>query len=432
MNLYKIITSVVLPVFTRSTRLPCQGRMTGRFGQGNGLNLPKIPKDRGIFDQFDGDPNFQNGRSDFGSMNDGFDFNNLPTKKPNPTACCGDLPYDSNKKGCCPVPDKNPVVYNLQHQDCCNNHIIDTKEQGCCDGISFNRNRQDCCKVENSNSSKITDALAYPGCRCDFTQWSEWSECTGFANGYQERFRDFSAISGFEGKACPKIPKKGGGDLVVRRDHDGEGNYLCVENQASQMQKKLFGSKFYKDLIILLDESTSIKDKNFEFAKDLVINIVKSLCGGVGENLNRVAVIRYSARVKPDINLLESTSTETVVQKVKNFKYKPIKDKKFSGSTWTASAMDYIYDNVLATESGWRRGVGPSVCNGIIIGDSCYFVSKNKGSWERSAEGCRLEGSLTSIRSCIQNCESENKEYFFNKITTNLCDSFLRQFRLES
>ena len=131
-----------------------------------------------------------------------------------------------------------------------------------------------------------------------------------------------------------------------------------------------------------------------------MVNIVKSLCGGIGPDLNRVAVIRYSARVKADINLLDSVSTESVVKNVESFKYQPIKDKKFSGSTWTASAMNYIYDEVLTPGQGWRRGVGPSVCNGMIIGDSCYFVSQNEGSWDRFDEACGMEISEKSIRSC--------------------------------
>ena len=238
-----LLTSIaILP--TESVKLPCQGRMTGRFGQG-GLPIGNGLLNRGIFDTTLGpgdDPNFQSGRGgDFTGM-----LLNLP-HKPSPTACCGDSPYDSSQKGCCPVPDKNPVVYNLAQQACCNNHIIDTKEQGCCSGTAFNKNRQDCCS--SNNKTELFDANNYPGCRCDFSEWTSWSECTGFANGYQERARDFIAKPGFEGKSCPKLPRKV--DLIARRDHDGDGRFSCVENQASEMQKKLFGSKYYKDLIIL-------------------------------------------------------------------------------------------------------------------------------------------------------------------------------------
>ena len=40
-----------------------------------------------------------------------------------------------------------------------------------------------------------------------------------------------------------------------------------------------------------------IQPDNFEHAKQLVNNIVKSLCGGVGRYSNRVSVVRFSADV---------------------------------------------------------------------------------------------------------------------------------------
>jgi len=162
---------------------------------------------------------------------------------------------------------------------------------------------------------------------------------------------------------------------------------------ANRAQREFESAKVYKDLVILLDESTSIKPANFEFAKNLVKNIVSSLCGGIGPDKNRVAVIRYSAEVKDDILLSNSQNMnkEQVLKTIDSFEYEPIRNSQFSGTTWTGTAMEYVFDNVLATEVGWRQGVGTIVCNGIVIGDSCYFLSEQTGMFGEGKAICESE-----------------------------------------
>ena len=71
--------------------------------------------------------------------------------------------------------------------------------------------------------------------------------------------------------------------------------------------------------------------------------------------------------------------------------------------------MDYVYNNVLATEVGWRRGVGPQVCNGVVIQDTCYFVTKMRTSWDNAAAACNEESRHRVIRRCTRiRCENEN------------------------
>ena len=326
----------------------------------------------------------------------------VPTaKKAHPTACCGELPYDSSHKGCCAVKNRaHPIVYNLNEQGCCGQRLINTIEEGCCNNNPYLVTRQDCCFDDIARpDGYVSDGNDFPGCRCEFDNWSEWSSCdAGFAGGFQVRNRNFTKkLPGFEDKECPPIPAstriQRKYPSFEKRDTDADGNPLCVQQMANRAQKEFESAKVYKDLVILLDESTSIKPANFEFAKNLVKNIVSSLCGGIGPDKNRVAVIRYSAEVKDDILLsnAQNMNKEQVLKTIDSFEYEPIRNSQFSGTTWTATAMEYVFDNVLATEVGWRQGVGTIVCNGIVIGDSCYFLSEQTGMFGEGKSICESE-----------------------------------------
>ena len=54
---------------------------------------------------------------------------------------------------------------------------------------------------------------------------------------------------------------------------------------------------YWLNLFFLVIYNIQFKADNFEYAKQLVNNIVKSLCGGVGRYSNRVSVVRFSADV---------------------------------------------------------------------------------------------------------------------------------------
>jgi len=350
-------------------------------------------------------------------------------EKANPTACCGPSPYDSSIKGCCNVQATRPAVFNLNSQGCCVNEengiskLFETSTNGCCSGNIYSKTTHDCCSDnENENGNdKITGIEEFPGCRCEFKSWSSWNTCEeNFGGGYQDRTRVFEPIPGREGSTCPEIPKKMVGMGYEMRDEDPEsGEDLCVGGVADSMYKnKILKSKYYKDLIILLDESTSIKENNFEYAKSLVSNIVKSLCGGIGPDKNRVAVVRYSASVKLDIQLTDSLSTEDVIETVSNFIYNPIENDAHSGTTWTASAMDYIYDEMLSTENGWRQGVGPAKCNGVVIGDSCFSISSSKVDWSEDSlnQACELEHEGSEPVTSFHETEFKALQHFVAEI----------------
>lgn len=298
-----------------------------------------------------------------------------PERKFHPNACCGTSPYDRDTKGCCKVTNRdNPVVFTKLYQGCCGEHIIDLAGQGCCHSKPHNLEEQDCC------DGQIQDAKIFPGCRCQFTEWNEWSSCAAtLGGGFQERNRDWLVKDGRPGSICPTPPRHPDYILRERRDGTPEGTaddlaVNCLQNTAMSLSNGLKHAGKYKDLVILLDESTSIKADNFEYAKQLVNNIVKSLCGGVGRYSNRVSVVRFSADVKIDIPFNEDMTTEDVTDMVSKFEYQPIQSDKHKGSTYTAAAMKEVYEKVVSKSNGWRMGTGPPICSGVIIDGTCYWI----------------------------------------------------------
>jgi len=301
-----------------------------------------------------------------------------------PNACCGAAPYDRDTKGCCKVVSRDaPVVFTKLYQGCCGGHIIEKSGQGCCKNRPFHLEEQDCC------DGQIEDATTFPGCRCEFTDWSSWSSCeASIGGGFQQRNRDWKVKDGKTGQMCPTRPRHPDYTLQERRDGSPDGQINCLQNTAMSLHAGLKEAGRYKDLVILLDESTSIKPDNFEHAKQLVSNIVKSLCGGVGRYSNRVAVVRFSADVKVDIPFDETMTTEDVVNAVNSFEYKPIESEKHKGSTYTAAAMKEVIEKVISKSDGWRQGSGPAVCSGVIIDGTCYWIPKNYVSASQMDDAC--------------------------------------------
>lgn len=325
-----------------------------------------------------------------------------------PNACCGTNPYDRETKGCCKVVSRDiPVVFTKMYQDCCGGHIIDKQGQGCCKNKPFNLESNDCCDGD------ITDASIFPGCRCEFTDWTEWGSCAAsLGGGFQERKRNWKVKDGMTGDMCPTRPRHPDYTLQERRDGSPDGQINCLQNTAMSLSNGLKNAGKYKDLIILLDESTSIKPDNFEHAKQLVNNIVKSLCGGVGRYSNRVSVVRFSADVKIDIPFNETMTTEDVVNQVSQFKYSPVESKNYKGSTYTAAAMKEVYEKVISKSNGWRMGSGPATCSGVIIDGTCYWIPKSYVSASQIDETCQagMNGGQPAV------LDTENKYFMVSKL----------------
>ncbi|ELU03731.1 hypothetical protein CAPTEDRAFT_107893, partial [Capitella teleta] len=120
------------------------------------------------------------------------------------------------------------------------------------------------------------------------------------------------------------------------------------------------------DLVLILDTSGSIKDKNpenstgnynWELLINFSINIVESL--NIGIDKTRLSVIRFSSRAEVIFHLDEYNNEREMIEVIRNLQY-------LSGSTNTSGALRVLREEVFNQDHGDR----PDVRNvGIIITD---------------------------------------------------------------
>lgn len=147
------------------------------------------------------------------------------------------------------------------------------------------------------------------------------------------------------GSPCTLIPIENIGTIFVNRDNN------------------------FRDIVILTDESTSITADNFEMIKSVMKNLVGSFCGGIKKETNHVSVLRYSAAVKVDVNLNRGSDQGKVFAAIDNMNYKPLKNKNYPGSTYTAQALEFVKNNILVADKGWRENLGGITTEILIITD---------------------------------------------------------------
>ena len=111
------------------------------------------------------------------------------------------------------------------------------------------------------------------------------------------------------------------GYWVDERSMDA-GGVPCTGEMGARFLDKIIGVRDpendkseveYRDLLILVDESTSIGADNFEIVKRTLALMVANLCGGVGLHKNRVGLMRFSSAVKPDLSFSEGIALNKVL-----------------------------------------------------------------------------------------------------------------------
>ena len=221
--------------------------------------------------------------------------------------CCNGNPYDLTTHSCC----GNIYLYQLNsNYQCCNGNLFDptppnnqiccdgevisnpndpTSPRGCCNDKPYNKNEFDCCEVQMASTNggfsnvifeNLTDINEFPGCRCEFKSWGEWNKCEdNFASSFQERSRVWRPKNNFNtaADACPIIPYKSRDSyLTERRTQFGDDwSDSCLFDSSYLLADQFFFQpKKYKDIVMVIDESTSIKTVNFE-----KVNICNSYYG---------------------------------------------------------------------------------------------------------------------------------------------------------
>ena len=126
--------------------------------------------------------------------------------------------------------------------------------------------------ITGHTESKTIDS----GCRCEFTDWSSWSSCeASIGGGFQQRNRDWKVKDGKTGQMCPTRPRHPDYTLQERRDGSPDGQINCLQNTAMSLHAGLKEAGRYKDLVILLDESTSIKVSYVKVYFASVLNFIR-------------------------------------------------------------------------------------------------------------------------------------------------------------
>lgn len=143
---------------------------------------------------------------------------------------------------------------------------------------------------------------------CAWTKWTDWSDCSGgYAGAYQIRKREFLTRSGNSTDCLVQELADAVSGVTdgffwhdayeQRRTFDEITGQSCVLNEVLTMGNSFLKSRKTRDLIIITDESTSITSDNFDLVKAVLGSLVEVLCGGIGPDANRVAVLRFSSEV---------------------------------------------------------------------------------------------------------------------------------------
>merc|ERR1711892_1365450 len=262
-----------------------------------------------------------------------------------PNECCGpEKPYHTSQKSCCENTAEGS--YHLIN-------IMEKPNHACCNGVVYDTSKMNCCADQ---------VVGYdsPLCEtCRVTEWSQWSDCNEWSTS--TRVREVVPNVGYTVDDCSvgltfneSVIATGMGDIGSEMGARFLNKIVGVrdpETPASNAE--------YRDLLILVDESTSIGAENFEIVKRTLALMVANLCGGIGQDKNRVALMRFSSAVKADMTFSEGVNMNKVLNKIEGLTYKTIINKNQHGSTYTANAMDHALNTVFKHEYGWRDGVHP-------------------------------------------------------------------------
>lgn len=289
---------------------------------------------------------------------------------PKPDMCCGpEKPYNSGIKKCCS--NEDDTIFSVWN-------FIEKPNHACCDGYVYNTFTHDCCNNEVVRKGKSECG------KCVLSDWTSWSGCEvgidPFAGVFSSRERHFKPLPGYDPEDCDaEIPyiedliKSSATEGVMalyseehtwprvyveEKPDDEEGD--CTTQIGARFLNKFLLSQEtdapeYRDLLILVDESTSIGEENFEHVKRTLGLMIDNLCDGISPETNRVAMLRYSSDVKEDLNFIAGSNEPKVMRNIQRLKYKPITDDRH-GSTYTAHAMDKALKTIFTSEAGWRNG----------------------------------------------------------------------------
>jgi uncharacterized protein YegL len=108
------------------------------------------------------------------------------------------------------------------------------------------------------------------------------------------------------------------------------------------------------DFFFILDSSSSIKDKNFQYVREYVIGLISTM--PVGLDKTRVGILTYNNDVIHRVRLNEFDKKSELMAAVNNIPYE-------GRGTKTNAALEYAVDEALTEENGDR----PDVPNFVLV-----------------------------------------------------------------
>ncbi|XP_063398168.1 collagen alpha-1(XII) chain-like [Mytilus trossulus] len=206
---------------------------------------------------------------------------------------------------------------------------------------------------------------------CQMSQWSEWSEVYGFGARSKERVILRHPDNG--GKPCPT-------DTDITEYTSRKPTIQSTANTVitSFLQKKIKTNSttsqgtvkakvpgVFRDLLIILDSSTSIGSGNFEIVKEQLGELLGLLCPSTDPFIsnkrtvyNRAALIQYSNNVVEEFDFNDNHNLAELKAAIQSVPYK-------GGVTCTGDAF-YKAIQMFTSSKGMRQGTKHEV---LILSD---------------------------------------------------------------
>jgi uncharacterized protein YegL len=321
-------TRILDPRYARSTEnLVCQSHMhdairdlpTGGGGKG-GKPREEVPEMRAI----------------------GCCPENDPTGKPYGPgkACCGNSVYDDDGNYFCCDYDMNVYRNTLGGITECNN-AIPFPEPTRDDWEGFEPTSFQIAEIPSTPQPIYEDEVEQGQCPPAYWIPSPMTASCTNSNNYNS-FCSFSCPAGSRVK-IPDDPNR-----ICGADGNWQGDVPhCCEKDGCPDDLRV-------DFYFILDSSSSIKEKNFQYIREYVMGLIKTM--PIGQDKTRVGIITYNSDVIERVRLDQFDDKKSLMEAVQNIPYE-------GRGTKTNSALEYAVNEGLIAEKGDR----PDVPNFILV-----------------------------------------------------------------
>lgn len=165
------------------------------------------------------------------------------------------------------------------------------------------------------------------------------AQCTDFNN--EGSYCSFSCPSNLKVR-IPDDPNR----MCIDQEWQGQVPQCCERDGCP--------SDLRVDFFFILDSSSSIKDKNFQYVREYVIGLISTM--PVGLDKTRVGILTYNNDVIHRVRLNEFDKKSELMEAVNNIPYE-------GRGTKTNAALEYAVDVALTEEMGDR----PDVPNFVLV-----------------------------------------------------------------